>query len=81
MSHSFSGETRAEELRLGALEALEAQREREARKIFSAFRLWEHGKDRCIETESPVEALDAAQLLREHLRENAGGADDFARKI
>ena len=62
-------------------EALQAQREREARKVFSAFRLWEHGKDRCLATEYPKDFLDTAWLLRKHLLEKAGGADDFARKI
>lgn len=62
-------------------EFLKAQREREARKVFSAFRLWENGKDRCLATESPKEFLDVAKLLRKHLQEKAGGADDFARKI
>ena len=32
-------------------EALETQREREARKVFSAFHLWENGKSRCLATE------------------------------
>lgn len=62
-------------------EALQAQREREARKVFSAFRLWEHGKDRCLATEYPKDFLDTARLLRKHLLEKSGGADDFARKI
>ena len=62
-------------------EALETQREREARKVFSAFRLWENGKSRCLATEYPKDFLDTARLLRKHLLEKAGGADDFARKI
>ena len=62
-------------------EFLEAQREREARMVFSAFRLWENGKDRCLATESPKEFLDVAKLLRKHLQEKASGADDFAQKI
>ena len=61
-------------------EALETQREREARKVFSAFRLWENGKSRCLATEYPKDFLDTARLLRKHLLEKAGGADDFARK-
>ena len=62
-------------------EALETQREREARKVFSAFRLWENGKSRCLATEYPKDFLNTARLLRKHLLEKAGGADDFARKI
>ena len=62
-------------------EALEAQREREARKVFSAFRLWENGKSRCLATEYPKDFLNTARLLRKHLLEKAGGADAFARKI
>ena len=45
-------------------EALETQREREARKVFSAFRLWENGKSRCLATEYPKDFLDTARLLR-----------------
>ena len=37
-------------------EALETQREREARKVFSAFHLWENGKSRCLATEYPKDA-------------------------
>src|SRR5699024_4556134 len=55
--------------------------EGEARKVFSAFRLLEGGKNHFLATESPVEMLDAARLLRICLREDAGGADAFARKI
>ncbi len=62
-------------------EALEAQREHEARKVFSAFRLWENGKSRCLATEYPKDFLDTARLLRKHLLEKVGGTDDFARKI
>ena len=62
-------------------EDLKELQEREARKVFSAFRLWENGKDRCLATEHPKDFLETARLLRRHLRENAGGADDFARKI
>ena len=56
-------------------------REAEARKVFSAFRLWEGGKSRCLATESPKEFLDTAWLLRKCLREGDGGSDAFARKI
>lgn len=59
----------------------EALREAEARKVFSAFRLWEGGESRCLATESPKEFLDAARLLRKCLREGNGGANAFARKI
>ena len=59
----------------------EALREAEARKVFSAFRLWEGGKSRCLATESPKEFLDAARLLRKCLREGNSGANAFARKI
>lgn len=38
-------------------------------------------KSRCLATEYPKDFLETARLLRRHLRENAGGADDFARKI
>ena len=62
-------------------EDLKELQEREARKVFSAFRLWENGKSRCLATEYPKDFLETARLLRRHLRENAGGADDFARKI
>ena len=62
-------------------ERQEELREAEARKVFSAFHLWENGKDRCLATETPKEFLETARLLRKHLREKAGGADDFARKI
>ena len=62
-------------------ERQEELREAEARKVFSAFRLWEHGKDRCIATESPREALDTARILRQCLRGGTGGADAFAQKI
>ena len=55
--------------------------EREARKVFSAFRLLEGGRNHFLATESPVEMLDAARLLRMTLREDAGCADAFARKI
>ena len=55
--------------------------EREARKVFSAFRLLEGGRTHFLATESPVEMLDAARLLRTCLREDAGGADAFAQKI
>lgn len=55
--------------------------EREARKVFSAFRLLEGGRTHFLDTESPVEMLDAARLLRICLREDASGADAFARKI
>lgn len=62
-------------------ENMEAQREREARKVFSAFRLLENGKDHCLVTETSKEFLDAARLLRKYLQEGAGGAEVFARKI
>lgn len=62
-------------------ENLEAQREREARRVFSAFRLLEGGKDRCLVTESSKEFLDVARLLRKYQQEGAGGAEVFARKI
>lgn len=62
-------------------ERQEALREAEARKVFSAFRLWEGGESRCLATESPKEFLDAARLLRKCLREENGGATAFARKI
>ena len=62
-------------------ENMEAQREREARKVFFAFRLLENGKDHCLVTESSKEFLDAARLLRKYLQEGAGGAEAFARKI
>lgn len=62
-------------------ERQEELREAEARKVFSAFRLWENGEDRCLATESPKELLETARLLRRHLQEKTGGADDFARKI
>ena len=62
-------------------EAVETQREREARKVFSAFRLWETGESRCLATDYPKVFLDTARLLGKHLLEKAGGADDFARKI
>lgn len=55
--------------------------EREARKVFSAFRLLEGGGTHFLATESPVEMLDAARLLRICLREDASGADAFAQKI
>ena len=55
--------------------------EREARKVFSAFHLLEGGRTHFLATESPVEMLDAARLLRTCLREDAGGADAFAQKI
>ena len=62
-------------------ENLEDQREREARKVFSAFRLLENGNARCLATESSKEFLDAARLLRKYLQDGAGGAEDFVRKI
>lgn len=62
-------------------ERQEELRAAEARKVFSAFRLWEQGKSRCIATESPREALDAARILRQCLRDGTGGADAFAQKI
>ena len=62
-------------------ERQEELREAEARKVFSVFRLWENGKDRCLATEFPKEFLETARLLRKHLQEKTGGADDFARKI
>lgn len=62
-------------------ERQEELREAEARKVFSAFRLWDSGKSRCLATESPKEFLDAARLLRKCLQEGDGGADAFARKI
>lgn len=62
-------------------ERQEELREAEARKVYSAFRLWEGGKSRCLATESPKEFLDAARLLRKCLQEGDGGADAFARKI
>lgn len=55
--------------------------EREARKVFSAFRLVESGRSHFLATESPVEMLDAARLLRACLREDSCGADAFARKV
>ena len=54
-------------------ENLEDQREREARKVFSAFRLLENGNARCLATESSKEFLDAARLLRKYLQDGAGG--------
>ena len=62
-------------------ENLEDQREREARKVFSAFRLLENGNARCLATESSKEFLDAARLLRKYLQDGAGGAEAFVRKI
>ena len=62
-------------------ENLENQREREARKVFSAFRLLENGNARCLATESSKEFLDAARLLRKYLQDGAGGAEAFVRKI
>ena len=62
-------------------ERQEELREAEARKVFSAFRLWEHGKDRCIATEFPVETLDTALLLRLCLRDGTGEANAFVQKI
>ena len=62
-------------------ENLEDQREREARKVFSVFRLLEKGKDHCLVTESSKEFLDAARLLRKYLQDGAGGAEAFVRKI
>lgn len=54
-------------------EDLKELQEREARKVFSAFRLWENGKSRCLATEYPKDFLETARLLRRHLRENAAG--------
>ena len=62
-------------------EQLRELEEREARKFFSAFRLLEGGRTHFLATESPVEMLDTARLLRTCLREDTGGADAFARKI
>ena len=62
-------------------EDLKELQEREARKVFSAFRLWENGKSRCLATEYPKDFLTTARLLRKHLLEKAGGAGAFARKI
>ena len=62
-------------------EDLKELQEREARKVFSAFRLWENGKSRCLATEYPKDFLTTARLLRKCLLEKAGVADDFARKI
>ena len=62
-------------------EQLEAQQDREARRVFSAFRLWEKGKDRCMATEYPKEFLDVARILRLCLQDGTGGAEAFARKI
>ena len=62
-------------------ERQEELREAEARKVFSAFRLWEQGKSRCIATEYPKEFLDAARLFRLSLRDGTGGADTFSQKI
>ena len=50
-------------------EALEAQREREARKVFSVFRLWDGGKSRCLATEYPKEFLDMARISLERFNE------------
>ena len=62
-------------------EQLREQAEREAQKVFSAFRLRENGKSRCLATESSVEILGAARFLRDCLREDAADAGAYERKI
>lgn len=62
-------------------EQLKAQAEQEARKGFSAFRLLERGRNHFLATEHPIEALEAARMLRACLREDNGGADAYARRL
>lgn len=62
-------------------EQLREQAEREARRVFSAFRLREGGKSRYLATEFPVEFLGAAHLLRDCIRKDAGNAAAYERKI
>lgn len=62
-------------------EQLRELAERESRKVFSAFCLSEDGTSRYFATETPMDILQTAHLLRTSLRENAHHADDFARKI
>lgn len=62
-------------------EDLEAQREREAGRTFSAFCLRENGDSRYLVTETPIEFLNAAHLLRLCLQDGYADATAYARRI
>ena len=62
-------------------EDLEAQREREAGRTFSAFCLRENGDSRHLVTETPIEFLNAAHLLRLCLQDGHTDATAYARRI
>ena len=62
-------------------EDLEAQREREAGRTFSAFCLREKGDSRYLVTETPIEFLNAAHLLSLCLQDGHTDATAYARRI
>ena len=63
-------------------ERLEQQRQWEASRTFSVFRIMEHGQDSFLMKEGSVEFLDAAVLLRRYLRQqNNHDADTFVSLI
>ena len=62
-------------------ENLKEFQEREARKVFSIFRLWEAGRSQYLATENPTDALSAAQMLRECLRAGTVRSEDYVKKI
>ena len=63
-------------------ERLEQQRQWEASRTFSVFRIMEHGQDSFLMKEGSVEFLDAAVLLRRYLRQqNDHDADTFVSLI
>lgn len=62
-------------------ENLKEFQEREARKVFSIFRLWEAGRSLYLATENPTDALSAAQILRECLRAGTVRSEDYVKKI
>ena len=66
--------------RLGA-EYVAYEREAEARRKYAVFHVKENGTDEYFRLDSAVEFLDAALLLRNHLRQPVGSAGSFAERF